>query len=254
MAKPSIRALGKASGDIGGDLAADIGKLSGVINERSFYASPKTQNGRGLILGATLELKGYRAARDALAGIPRAFNRVMVRALNTTTNRGYKRITKDLTGIIALPQKVIRTQLGYTKASYGNLATRTRIRGRNLSLSRFKFSQIYRTRKGKKQKAGVRVRVFRGGPALILPQAFIAKGQSRGGRDLIFQRRGAARLPLDAKKSPSVADVMQTRTVGPKQIVIDMGDDLTKEVLRGVRFELLRAQGKIAGQSVPQVP
>lgn len=208
--------------------------LSNLVDRISL---PKTE--------VILDLDEFEHAKQALESIPKAANRVLARALNTATNRGFRRISQELSKVVALPQKDIRKGIRKTKATYSRLYTTTRVRARRLGLIRFKHKEVKRRGVG----GGVRVTVFRGNPE-VMPHAFIAKGK---GGQAIFERAGRARLPITVKRAPSMARILREKTIGEAAIAHGIQADFADEVRRGIRFELLRAQGKIVGQSTPRV-
>lgn len=182
------------------------------------------------------ELEIDRAALESIRaqlmfvqdGSVRGAGRITARAINTVAGRGAKRIKREVTRVMYLRQNELPVDV--KKATYGNQYARIRVRDRGFSLTRFNAIQ---------GADGVTARVFKGSPPIFIRSAFIEK--SKHG-DVVYLRQTKDRKPIDVQRTMSLLNVINERTPGVAAIVGDMSADLSKEIERGIRWELVKAQ------------
>ena len=191
-------------------------------------------------------------------GSERGAGRVVVGALNTVGRRGSTKINRELAKVLNLDKKGIGKGIRFGKATYSKKQSNVLTRARPLSLSRFPVKQT---------ATGVDASVFRGGSPIQERSAFIAgsrvprspgrgrlgfiarvfspnEGESTRGGLLVFRRKGKSRLPLDVLRADSLAETLEKKTQGSEPIAADMGEQLAKQIARGVNWENIKATRK----------
>ncbi|PWN56216.1 hypothetical protein [Abyssibacter profundi] len=115
-----------------------------------------------------LAFEGERAVLSALATSERYARAGLRRAANRAASRLRTRAVKGITGEWHLKASYVRGRLHVGQAAGGHANAYVRARRRATLTARFPHRQVYRTRKGRRIKAGVSVRIRRGrGPQRI---------------------------------------------------------------------------------------
>lgn len=119
------------------------------------------------------------------------------RALGTLARRLPVQARRDIQTEYNLTAARINEGLSARRTEDGRVILRGRARGINLIAFGARWSK----------KTGVAARVLKSGKPTVRPDAFIAKGKN--GALLVFERRGKARLPLDAVYGPSIGQMLK---------------------------------------------
>lgn len=179
-----------------------------------------------------IDKAAIQSIKDQLAfvadGSSRGAGRVVARAINTVAGRGAKRVKREITRVMYVRQAELPVKV--YKATYSRKWASIRIRDRAMSLSKFKAVQ---------DGDGALVKVFKGEAPIRVKSAFIE--QSKYG-EVVYKRKTKRRYPIEVQRATPLVEVINTRTPGMDAIVGDMTEDLAKEINRGIRWELVKAQ------------
>ncbi|MEM7015838.1 MAG: phage tail protein [Pseudomonadota bacterium] len=135
--------------------------------------------------------------------------RAMVRGINATLRNLVTRLTKKLREKLNIKSSEIKKRFKTIRASKRLLFAQVDFSGLDIPLHDFKSKQRYKgkTKSGKRKRAGVAVKIYRGRSAEVFRHMFHLKNEMNRP---IFQRvKDAARLPIEYKYGPSVADVIR---------------------------------------------
>ena len=146
----------------------------------------------------TVELAG---ALDAIAGLsraPAAILRAQKRALGTVQRRVPVEARRDMQAEYNLKATRLRAGLSMRNTPDGIL-----LRGSARGINAIQFGATW----SRRMKGGARFAIKRGETRDGRDGSFIATGKSNN--RLVFERRGKARLPLQAVYGPSIAQMLK---------------------------------------------
>ncbi len=138
-----------------------------------------------------------KEAQRILRTAPRAFPRVMRRAINRTVDMAATDLKRRTADQINLPKGEVSKGIGKRKASYANLSGAVYAKSHRPALTKFKGTR--------QLKRGVKYRIGAEGFKMIL-HGFIATMTS--GHRGVFLRKDIARLPIKELKGPSIWKVI----------------------------------------------
>lgn len=123
--------------------------------------------------------------------------KIRSRALGTLTRRLPVQARRDIQTEYNLKASRVSDGLSIRRPDEGGVILRGSARGINLIAFGARWSK----------RNGITARVKKSGAATVAKQAFIATGKN--GNRLVFQRRGKARLPIDALYGPSIGQMLK---------------------------------------------
>ncbi len=138
-----------------------------------------------------------KEAQRILRTVPRAFPRVMRRAINRTVDMAATDLKRRTAEQIKLPKGEVARGIGKRKASYSNLSGAVNAVPHRPALTKFKGTR--------QLKRGVKYRIGTEGFKTIL-HGFIATMES--GHRGVFLRKDIERLPIKELKGPSIWKVI----------------------------------------------
>lgn len=192
-------------------------------------------------MASPIELKvlGLEEIRARLAGIRHGVETAAARALNRSIAVGATLTVRRLAQVTGLVQKRVRPVLGGRRASARDPIASLRVTGHR-PIPLLAYRKLVSVRQGKYG----RYPVLRGnGPGLIptlSARAFVAT--VRSGHVGAFERRGRARLPLDALAGPQLPDVMRATGL-ETEVRARIAADLQTRFLHEVEFLVSKAGG-----------
>lgn len=154
----------------------------------------------------------------ALSAVKNGVNRAISGAINKTTSKAGTFVKRGFVELLTAKSSALKKRLYTTKANPGKLEGSVRIQARPMGLANFQLTED-RKKKGWGTAAsgtGVKVRVRRDGPVIVLPRAFVAKLQY--GNIHVTQRKvfggkigtKAGRAPLAAQYSERLGAIYET--------------------------------------------
>lgn len=123
--------------------------------------------------------------------------KIRSRALGTLARRLPVQARRDIQNEYNLTATRISAGLSVRRPDNGSIVLRGAARGVNLVAFHARW----------RKRTGVTAKVRKAGQPTIRPNAFIAK--AKNGARLVFERRGKARLPLDAQYGPSIGQMLK---------------------------------------------
>lgn len=145
-----------------------------------------------------MEALGFNVSASVITDRVRVnVEKVRSRALGTLARRIQVQARRDIQSEYNLTASRINDGLSVRRPDDGSVILRGQARGINLIAFGARWSK----------KTGVTARVLKSGKPTIRREAFIAKGKN--GALLVFERRGKARLPLDAVYGPSIGQMLK---------------------------------------------
>jgi len=178
----------------------------------------------------TIDEAQLKNLRETLEGIPRAYHRAVSGAIKRTLLKVRTKVIRQLAGILTVKRKNIGKRI--TVQAYGESGT-LKIVAREIGLINFSYSETKYAkikRDGSIATAGITSRLYKGGPEIRYPHAFVAKGKS--GNLHIWERamepggKRAGRLPIERLNGLSLYEVYAQRPA------------LLEEATEGLREEL----------------
>lgn len=160
------------------------------------------------MINVETEKDSIERAAELLEGVPNGFQTALSRAFNRALQEGRTAGVRAVMKEYTVKARDVRPTFKMQKASKSNLDAELLSRGSNLELNRFSHRPQTDTTGNKRRE--VRVGVKKGG-LKPLGQAFVHKGR-------IFQRLGAARLPVQLKFSNSVPVMLDNDEVVDKVV------------------------------------
>jgi hypothetical protein len=195
-----------------------------------------------LTYNATIDPQQLASIEAQLQGLPRGLKQAMAMAINKTTRSARTKVTRAISSRISLTQTELRRRNIFMHlANYDRLQAELNIRGGHIPLGRFRPHPAKMSPRAQRRVAGTSVEIYRGGRETI-EHAFTA--QMASGHLGVFIRRGAARLPVDERRGPSIPEAVQDIDELSKNAVeSEMSQDLNKNVQTLVEV-LLRKAGR----------
>lgn len=165
------------------------------------------------------EKNSIERAAELLEGVPNGFQTALSRALNRALQEGRTEGVRAVTKQYTVKARDVRPTFRMQRATKNDLDAELSSRGANLELTKFSHRPQTDTTGNKRKQ--VRVGVKKGG-LKPLGQAFVYNGR-------IFQRLGAARLPVQLKFGNAVPVMLDNDKVVDK-IVDTMGKSVDKRI------------------------
>jgi len=162
-----------------------------------------------------------------LRAFPKALPKVMSRGLNRTATSARTEISRSLAGRIGLRIKDVRDKLSLQRATYSNWRSAVGVSGKKFGLIKFGARQT---------KKGVTYRLKQ--KRVLIRHAFIASMKT--GHRGVFLRKGAARLPIQELRGPSLAQVYTGAQDQVNRIQAESAARLAKNIYDQVNLILKR--------------
>lgn len=169
-------------------------------------------------------------ATKLLAGCSKAIPSVFSNAMNRAAEQGRTVAIRCVTQEYTVKAKTVRDSMRIKKASESSLFAELSSKGRRLPLRDFKHSPGEGDTTGANRKQ-IRVAVKKG-PLKPLENAFIYRGR-------IFQRLGAARLPVEQKFSNAVPVMLNNDVV-----VENVTETMDSAMKKRLDYEIKRTLNK----------
>ncbi len=116
-------------------------------------------------------------------------------------------------------------------------------RGKRLPLSAFGAKQKWSTRRGKRHRKGVVLRVRKTDPQKLVTKS-IFMNTVRSGADHVMRRKGRARTPVDLLFGPSVPHMLGAKTT-MEMVEKTVNDNLQKTMQHELEFYIAREIKKV---------
>lgn len=176
-----------------------------------------------------IDEKSLAEAEHILRSAPRAFPRVMRRAINRTVDMAATDLKRRTADQIKLPKGEIARGIGKRKASYANLSGAIDALPHRPALTKFKGTR--------QLKRGVKYRIGAEGFKTVL-HGFIATMSS--GHRGVFLRTAQSRLPIRELKGPSIWQVISNTPGLLTAANQRAAENLSKQVNDYIGLELKR--------------
>lgn len=184
-----------------------------------------------------VSVEGVEEAQEVLRRLPKRAERIIARALNRTATHLRSEASKRIRSEINITAAKIRTRLQIRRAKRGQLRAQVLARKRGLQLINFGARGVtVPAAGGARRKAGVSVKVKRGGSREKLRSAFIVTLPNNV-RAVVERAPGAKRLPIDVLYGPSVS---QAYAVLLPEVNADGQKFLQRSLRSQIDFELSR--------------
>lgn len=143
-----------------------------------------------------------QAATTALKRQSAAGKKAMLRTLNELAKAGRTEASREIKKTYNVKSAPVKKAIELIKAKPGRLVAIIRAAGRRIPLIEFS---------GREGKRGVTVKIKKATGTIRVPGAFIAVSRFAG--RTIFERAGAARLPIIPQTGPSIVQMFKNRDV-----------------------------------------
>ncbi len=183
----------------------------------------------------TVDIQGLDEVKRMLQGIPGRLRPAVVRALNDTAKQTRTALSKSVRDRVKIKKKDLDPYFTIKLAHPTSTPS---------AVIRIKKSariplRDFGARQAKSGKGGVTYQIAKTGGRKRIKDAFIV--ESMGGH--VFRRKGKARFPVSKLQGVSAWGVVRVNKMD-EQAVRDGQALLRRNLMRSVKYELLRAEGK----------
>ena len=134
------------------------------------------------VSGISVNLAGAEHAVLQLETLGRSGALALRQTINTTARRGNTLLVRTVTRSLNLRPSYVRERIRLRLATGAELRAQIIVKKRDILLSRYGATQQYRRRQGKKRRAGIAVKVKKGGAKKLMPGAFFVTLKNSGAR------------------------------------------------------------------------